>query len=462
MGFLSSTLGLLLPGTERKAMTAAAAMISTFDAGQSKTPPSSYERNAREGYMLDELVYDCVEFRADSAGEPPLCAYRGSGETEEKVTDHPALALLNRPNYFMGRSRFWGTVSMHLDIGGNAYIEKVRSRSGKLVELWLLRPDRVKIRPDPANFIGGYEYRIGDQTRILDAEDVIHLKTRHPLDDYYGLPPLYVVAGRVDLDVWSRKFTEAFFRNAGVPAGMINMQVPLTPQQKEDHRRQFRDIYGGPQGWHKVLLLDGGQATYTQMGLPLGGNGTAMPELNQILETRILGAFGIPASLITTMAGQASSSYANRVSDRKLFWEETMVPAFRDLDDTLSAGLADEYPDLTRFEHDMTKVQALQEDVDARHTRYREDWKAGGITWAEYRTATGRPEEPDEPGVVLVPTTMVPTPSDQLAHLDELPPPEPPLLSPVPGTAGARAPSAGVAQPVGGARSNGAANGAAH
>jgi HK97 family phage portal protein len=447
MGFLANTIRSLFP--ENKAQPAAA-MLANFDIGRDQPTPFSYERNAREGYMLDELVYDCVEFRADSAGEPPMCAYQKTSSGEEKITEHPAIDLLQRPNPFMGRSRFWSTLMMHLDIGGNAYIEKVRAGSGKVVELWLLRPDRMSVRPDPRTYVGGYTYKIGTQERFLDAEDVIHLKTRHPLDDYYGLPPLHVLAGRVDLDVWSRKFTEAFFRNAGVPAGMINMQSMLTPQQRDDHRRQFREIYGGPNGWHKVLLLDGGQATYTPMGLPLGSSGTAMPELNQILETRILGVFGVPASLITTMAGQGSSSYANRVSDRKLFWEETMVPIFRDLDDSLSLGLQDEFPDLLRIEHDLAKVQALQEDVDSRHTRWREDWKAGLVTWAEARQEIGLPEEPDESGVVLIPTVMVPTPSDQLVELDEpLPPPD--AVTPI-------APSGGAPAPVANGRTNGAAH----
>jgi Phage portal protein len=60
---------------------------------------------------------------------PSLYAAHRADAGGEKIKQHPALALLNRPNRFMGRSRFWGTIMMHLDIGGNAYIEKVRSAS---------------------------------------------------------------------------------------------------------------------------------------------------------------------------------------------------------------------------------------------------------------------------------------------------------------------------------------------
>lgn len=437
MGLLANTIRALVP--ERK--TSIAATVPTWEVGHQMTPPSDYTRNAREGYMLDEIVYDCVEFRATSAGEPPIAAYhRGS---DEKLDSHPAVTLLNNPNPFMGRSRFWATLSMFMDIGGNAYVEKVRSGAGKVVELWPLRPDRMRVIPDARTFIGGYHYQLGDHAFMLPAEDVIHFKTRHPLDDYYGLPPLAVIAGRVDLDVWTRRFTEAFFRNAGVPAGLLNIQRTVNETESELIRRRFRDVYGGADGWHRLMVIGGGVATYEAMGLPLGADGLAMPELNQINETRICGVYGVAPSLIPTMSGLSSSSYANRVSDRQLFWESTMIPLFKDLDTALTMGLADEFPDLDRLEHDLSKVKALQEDVDKVHVRVRDDFKAGVATWTEARVAMGYDEEPEEPGMVLVAANMVPTWSDDMLTEPE---PEPEPVAALPGPNGTvPAPAAPVA-----------------
>lgn len=417
MGFLASSIASLIP--ERK--SAIGATVPTWQNGVEQSSPvgSSYERNAREGYMLDEIVYDCIEYRANAAGEPPMCAY--STSSDEKIEDHPALTLLNKPNRFMGRARFWGTILMSLDIGGNAYVEKVRSDAGKVVELWPLRPDRVRVIPSASNYVGGYTYTIGGRPYFLPAEDVIHYKTRHPLDDYYGLPPLAVLAGRVDLDVWARQFTAAFFRNAGVPAGLLTFTAAMTASEKDDVRRSFRELYGGA-NVGRVMVLEENAATYTPMGLPLGNSGLAMPELNQITETRIIGAFGLFVSLIPSMAGiVANRGQTAAVSDREAFWEGTMVPKMREVDTTTTMGLADEYPDLDRVEHDLSKVKALQEDEDKKHTRWRENWKAGLCTWQEARARIGEPEEPDEPGVVLVATTMTPTPSDQMIHMDPLP-----------------------------------------
>jgi HK97 family phage portal protein len=397
--------------------------------------------------MTSDLVYSCIELRANSAGEPPLCVYR-TGQ-DEKLDEHPALDLLNKPNPFIGRSAFWANLLMHMDIGGNAYIEKVRSGSGKLVELWLLRPDRMKVIPDRQTFIRGYAYQVGAETTFLPSENVIHFKYRHPLDDYYGLPPLAAAAGRVDVDTWSRQFTQAFFKNAGVPAGLLNVMRAMTSQDREYVRRSFRETHGGIDGWHSIMVLDGSQATYTPMGLPLGSSGTAMPELNTINETRILAAFGVPASLIPTMVGsQSNRGQTADESEREKFWELTMVPLFRDLDSQLTLGLVDDFPDIVRLEHDLGKVKALQEDQDKLAERYTKIWEKGGITWPEYRTKLGMPEEPDEAGIVLVPSTLVPTWSDEM--LEEPPEPE---LEPMDGQPSAPAPR----QPATNGRTNGTA-----
>jgi len=443
MGLISQSLRALVP--ERK--MAIAASVPNWSVGVEQRPQWSYDRGAREGYMLDELVYSCVDYRASSIGEPPVTAYRTG--SDEKQDEHPAVTLLNKPNPFMGRSRFWGTIGMSLDIGGNAYVEKVRSAAGKVVELWPLRPDRVTVIPSAETFIGGYVYRIGEKEFRMRAADVIHFKTRHPLDDFYGLAPLAVLAGRVDLDVWTRKFTEAFFRNAGVPAGLLNVIKTLTESDREAMRRNFSRIYGGTDGWHKILVLDGGQATYEPMGLPLGASGAAMPELNEINETRILAVYGMTPSLVATMVGSRGSGLAgsNREADETKFWQDTMLPLFKDLDSALTAGLVIDFPDLDRLEHDMSKVKALQEDEDKRHARYLNDYKGGGITFEEFRLACGYPEKPDKPGMLLLPTTMVPTWSDDMLTEPE-PMPEP--VPALPGNPGSQP------QPALNGRSNGA------
>src|SRR5262249_25088790 len=120
MGFIADAFRL---GSTKAA--AVASTVTPYDVGFGRTPSTSYDHNAREGYMVDELVYECIDVRANAAGEPPVVAWRRTASGEEKVDtpdESPAIALLKRPNPFMSAARFWATVVMHLDVGGNAYI----------------------------------------------------------------------------------------------------------------------------------------------------------------------------------------------------------------------------------------------------------------------------------------------------------------------------------------------------
>ncbi len=436
MGLFSDSVRALVPAQKAQAI---GSVVPTWDANvpqYQKHTPQSYMQLAREGYMLDELIFSCIEARVTSASEPQMTAYRG----DEKIEGtHPSLTLLNNPNPFTDAATFWGAIVMSLDIGGNAYVEKVRSASGKLVQLWLLRPDRTWVIPDQQSYIRGYRYRIGDKEFELPAEDVIHFKTRHPLDDYYGLPPMAVLAERIDLDIWVRQFAASFFRNAGVPAGLLNIERSISVQERELIKSQFKNDYGGPNGWNNTMVIGGGTATYQPMGLPLGPRGTAVGELDEINEARVCMVYGVPPSVISTRIGLHSSSYANRQSDIRLFWDGTLAPIYHYLGATLTMGLRDEYPDITRWAHDLSTVQALRDDEDDRHARVRADWLAGLLTWKRAQILLGEPPEPDEPGMVLIPTTMTQVWSDDLLTEPEPPEPAPVVQPALNGTANGQA-----------------------
>jgi hypothetical protein len=104
-------------------------------------------------------------------------------------------------------------------------------------------------------------------------------------------------------------------------------------------------------------------------------------------------------------------------------------------------------------------IKALQEDEDKKFERWLSVLGKSACTLQEFRQKVGLPEEPDTPGMMFVPTVMVPTWSDDLFTKPE-PVPEPvaPPAMP-PGQNPNALPAAPVPAP---AVANGAQNGAAH
>ena len=450
MGLFADSVRALIP--ERKAANAAAA-VPVGVLGVPQYPDmqagGAYYRFAREGYSANEIIFACIEELATSAAEPRMMAYRKTASGPEKLTDHDSLELFEHPNPWMDRYTFIASIIMYRMIAGNAYVEKVTSAAGKAREFWLLRPDRMRVIPGTAReHIRAYRYEIGTYAADLPAATVIHHKQRHPLDDYHGLAPLAVVAPRVDTDNWMRSFTRSFFTNAGVPAGLLNIQRAANDAEKEAIRARFRAQYGGPAGWNNLLVIDNAVAKYEPMGLPLGRGGLVVPELDEINEARLAMCFGVPLELIGARLGMVHGNRSTTKEARATFWDETLLPLYEEMGAAFTLGLRPDYPDVDYWAFDTSTIKALQEDEDAKHLRIREDVKAGLLTRKEGRQALGVPEEPEATDDVwLMPVQLQAVPVGEDAP--EPAPPGPPGLDALRSAAPARAQGAepGQARP---------------
>lgn len=425
MGILSDTftmLGSVLP--ERKIAVGAA--VQTWESGTPQQPKQSYYRFATEGYSGNEIVYAAIEELATSAAEPRIAAMVKKDGKPEKLDTHEVLDLLEHPNPFLDRFSLWATVIMHLMISGNAYIQKERSAVGRVVELWTLRPDRMFVIPDEVVHLRGYEYRLGAEQYFLPARDVIHIKLRHPTNDWYGLSPLAVAAQRVDTDNAARAFVGAFFRNSGVPAGLLTLTKSMKPAERTMIQDKFRNEYGGPTGWHGIAVLDATEATYTPMGMPLGERGLVLPELDEISESRIAAVFGVPLELIGSRLGMIHGNRSTTKEARAGFWDETLAPLYQQLGAVLSTGLVDEFVGFDYLEFDLSTVKALQEDQDAKHKRIRDDMLAGIYCVQEARQQLGSDPEYPAGAILVMPDNISGLPADQL----DAPPAPTPLAAP--------------------------------
>jgi HK97 family phage portal protein len=350
----------------------------------------------------------------------------------KELPDHSLVRLLNNPNPFMSRGQMWGTVVMDRSLAGNAYILKARAggaMNGAIAELWRLRPDRVKVIPDAQKFIAGYEYRVGNETVEIPAEDIMHFKTRNPLNDYYGMPQLMSIAGRIDIDEYQKGFLRNFYQRGGVgPGSILAVKQKLPDEAKEEIRSRFKERFGGPNAVHEMLILDSAEATYTQMGLDRGLRDALPQEIDAVSEARIAMAFGIPGSILGLRIGYESSSFANKRQDWAVFWDLTMVPLLSDLDDVLNLSLIPDYNGIDEVAFDLSDIRALNEDVDKIHDRWRKDLLAGGVSLEEFREATGLDPDVKE-GTFYIPSNVQAQPAEEIGETPEpvpmpFPPPE--------------------------------------
>lgn len=442
MGFISMALG----GGNRKVTAIPAGVMAGSGGG---VDSGGFERFAKRGYRGNEIVFAAIELLCTSATEPKIIGKRGGKSSGkriqrsmqlagvpkrlitaylvengfvEELTDHPLVMLLNNPNPYKNRFLFWSTYIMDRYLAGNAYLLKVRGGLGNTAELWRLRPDRVRIIPDKDDFCK-YEYTVDRETVTFERKDIIHWKTRNPLDDYYGQPPLMAISGRIDIDNYMREFLQVFFERGGTgPGAILTIKGELDHEDKEGIQDRLRRMFGGRRGWFETLVLDNSEgSTYTQMGLDRGLRDALPVELNSMSEARISMAFGIPGSILGLLIGYESSSYANRRSDWQVLWDITLTPLYEDLDAELNLTLTPEFGGIDEVCHDLSQVRALQEDEDKIQERARANFASGLWAREEARPLTGVSAEPPEGSMFFIPANIVPTPVERIGEEIEAP-----------------------------------------
>jgi HK97 family phage portal protein len=349
-----------LARVDRKAAPAqnpVARLIQSWQANRPLTPHNDFRALLDEGYRRNVVVYCCISERATTAARQRFKAL--TPDEKEAPPDHPLLRLLKRPNPEQSRFEFTEGVLTNLYATGNAYIHKARNSYGMPVQLWNVRPDRMRIVPGANGFVDRYEYRVGGEVKPkeIPADEVIHLKFFDPLDDYYGLSPLAVVNRVLQLDDQTLDYLRAFYTNGGAPAGILKLKEPAEPAERQRIKQLWKDEYGTKTGWHELLVLDA-SADYQAIGSR--PDKLAMDAVWGVTETRICAALDVPPAIVQLAIG-INPTHSNYKEAVKSFWHETLIPDLERLGDALTLGLAPEFSGELEVAPDLSDVEVLHE-----------------------------------------------------------------------------------------------------
>ena len=361
---------------------------NTWDQGQVTYTSANYQNNVIYGLRRNELIYACLMMKADSASVTHLEVRRR--KDGQVLPEHPCKAVLAKPNPYMTEFDFISLTLLMLDLAGRATWEKQRSKAGRVVGLWPLRPDLCQPVKGPNGLPIGYQYAASGvaQPIPLDTSDVLEFKLWDPLDLFSGLAPVSV-AGRIgDVDNAATDYLKKFFEQGGIPPGILSSKLKLNDPAVADIRRRWKERYGGWQNWTEPAVLDS-DASYQKTGLSFDEMGFDV--LDARSEARICAVLGVPAILVGAKVGLDRSTFSNAEQAEKYFWQHTLLPMYKRIDDELKTDLLSEFGSDIELVRDLSNVPALQEDVDSHWQRAREALTAGALTVNEFRAEVGMP-----------------------------------------------------------------------
>jgi HK97 family phage portal protein len=357
-------------------------LIALQSGGRARWTPRDYAALSREGYMKNAIVHRAVRLFAENVASVSWLLFENETEHER----HPLLDLLARPNPRQDGAGFLESVTAHLLLAGNAYIEQV-ALDGRVRELHVLRPDRMRVVPGSDGWPEAYDYHVGGRAlrfeQAVPLPPILHLSQFHPLDDHYGLSALEAAAIAVDTHNAAAHWNKALLDNAARPSGALVYAgadgALLTDNQFERLKTELETTYQGALNAGRPLLLEGG-LDWKPMSLTPKDMDFLEAKNNAAREIAL--AFGVPPMLLGI---PGDNTYANYQEANRVFWRSSVLPLAARIGAALAQWLMPAFGKV-RLEIDSDRIEALSADRAALWSRVTD---APFLTVNEKRAAVG-------------------------------------------------------------------------
>jgi HK97 family phage portal protein len=343
---------------EKKASVTAPLLV-TSGLNQPVWTPRQYDTLTEEGYQKNIVVYRCVSLIARGIGSVPWKLYK----KDSPLTDHPLLSLLESPNPQMGLSRFMEGLISYLMLSGNSYIEAVQHEN-EIFELYLLRPDRVRVVPGAGGVPHAFDYTLkGKSLRIpVDSLNgrsrILHMKTFNPLHDWYGMSPIEAAAHSIDQHNAVAGHNLALLQNGARPSGAFFLKPNkqgeiLSEEQRSTLRKDLKELYEGHGNSGRILILEG-DFDWKEMGLKpkdldfIQGKYLSAREIAQV--------YGVPPMLVGV---PGDATFSNYKEARYHLWEDTLLPHLEMIKGELNRWLIPFYGEDLTLDYDVDSIPAL-------------------------------------------------------------------------------------------------------
>ncbi len=369
---------------ERKA-SATAPLFITAGARSPLWTPRQYDTLAEEGYQKNIIVYRCVSLIARGVASVPWRLYK----EERRVERHPLLTLLQNPNPKQGLACFMEALTAYLLLAGNVYVEAVIPEKEPL-ELYLLRPDRVRIVPGTAGFPDAFDYTLGGRSVRIPVDPlngrsrVLHIKTFNPLHDWYGMSPIEAAAHAIDQHNAVAGHNLALLQNGARPTGAIQFRSHngeiLSEEQRYLLNEQINASVGGAQNSGRIMIMEG-EFEWKEMGLSpkdldfIEGKYLSAREISQV--------YGVPPMLVGV---PGDATFSNYKEARYHLWEDTILPHLEVIKGELNQWMIPFFEEGLELKYDIDSIPAL---APKRDNLWGKIEKASFLTLNEKRALVG-------------------------------------------------------------------------
>jgi HK97 family phage portal protein len=349
-----------------------------FLSGDDSTIDVEYEIDS-DTAMTYTAVFACNRVLAETLASTPIKVYKKTSQGRKEVNNIDIYDILhNSPNEEMSPFNFKEVMMVNLNLGGNAFAQKILNKFGDLIGLNPLAWQDVKIDRDKS---GKLIYKVkveNGKEEILTRKDIFHIPNLS-YDGVNGLSPIEYVNRAIKLGLSYEEFGEKFYQNGANASGIVEHPEAMSDESFLRFKREFAQAFQGLANSGKPIILEGG-AKYTQL--------TMKPADAQLIESKrfqiedIARIYRVPLHLIQEL----SRSTNNNIEQQSLeFVMYTMLPHFQRWEENINMQLLTREQRKAGYYVEFKIDNLLRGDAKSRAEAYRTGRDAGYLSVNEIR-----------------------------------------------------------------------------
>lgn len=323
-------------------------------------------------------VFACMTLIASDIAKLPFIFKVKRKRHWETVDGNRFSWLEKRPNYYQMPSQFRENWMLSKLQSGNTYALKQRGPGGRVEQLFILDPTKVKVLVSNETGEVFYELQTDNlsgnfgKTLVVPASEIIHDRfncKNHPL---VGISPLYASGMSAMAAIHGQEYMINFLKNAANPGGILVAPGQISQVTADNLKTYFNTNFQGAGAGRIAVVGDGLQFQKLAMS---SHDSQLIEHLKWSAET-ICAVFHVPAFMVL---GTTPGSNVEALKEQ--YYSQCLQVLITQMMEAIDLGL--EVPDNESIELD--QYELLRGDTTSRYNAYDKGIKGSFLTINEAR-----------------------------------------------------------------------------
>ena len=270
-----------------------------------------------ETALTFSAVWAAMRLLSESISTLPVGVFsrQPNGDNLE-VNSELSFLIKYQPNSYQNKITFYEKIIMDMLSDGNSYVQIVRNRNGRVLELLPLNYGDVN------TYVLDNKLYYEDQNSgtTHDSDNILHFKMITGPDGITGLSPIEQCKNAIGWGMSVQEYSSTFFKNGGKLSGILESDRALSEQAIDRLRNSFNKNYGTLAGSNQTAVLEEG-LKYKSISVT--------PDQAQFLASRqfsveeVARIFGLPPHLLRDLS---KSSFNNIEMQSQEFVSYSLMP----------------------------------------------------------------------------------------------------------------------------------------